>query len=67
VLERDRAAWLDGRSASLARFPEAEPMTHLGDFMFVAIHLVGARQVAGFGAARSLDGETLASISRPLT
>jgi hypothetical protein len=34
--------------------------------MFVAIHLTEARQVAGFGAARSLDAETLASVLRPL-
>lgn len=66
VLERDSAAWLEGRQAYLARFPEAEPMTRLGDFMFVAIHLTGARQVAGFGAARSLDAETIQSVLRPL-
>ena len=39
----------------LARFPEAEPMTALGDFRFVGLRPLGARQVAGFGAARSLD------------
>lgn len=32
-------------------------MTQLGDFRFVAIELKGARQVAGFGAARSIDEE----------
>lgn len=66
VLAPGSAAWADGRAAYLARFPEAAPMTQLGDFMFVAIHLAGARQVAGFGAARSLDAETLESILRPL-
>jgi len=66
VLARDSAAWLDGRSAYLARFPEAEPMTQLGDFMFVAVHLAGARQVAGFGAARSLDADEVMSVLRPL-
>jgi len=66
VLERDSAEWMQSRTAYLARFPEAEPMTLLGDFMFVAIHLTGARQVAGFGAARSLDAETLQSVLRPL-
>ena len=30
-------------------------MTALPDFRFVALHLQQARQVAGFGAARSLD------------
>jgi hypothetical protein len=66
VLERDSVDWSQSRAAYLARFPEVEPMTELGDFMFVAIRLAGARQVAGFGAARSLDAETLASVLRPL-
>jgi hypothetical protein len=34
-------------------------MTELADFMFVAIQLQGARQVAGFGSARSIDDEEL--------
>ncbi len=59
VLEPDGQAWTACRSAYLQRFPEAEPMTALGDFMFVAIHVKGARQVAGFGAARSLDADEL--------
>jgi len=45
------------RQAYLNRFPEAEPMTSLGDFRFVSLHVRSARQVAGFGAARSLDGD----------
>lgn len=45
--------------AYLLRFPEAEPMTQLGDFRFVRLELLGARQVAGFGAARSLDSTEL--------
>ena len=35
------------RAAYLARFPEAEFMTQLGDFRFVAIEVTGARHVAG--------------------
>ena len=66
VLVRDSAAWTAARAAYLERFSDVEPMTQLGDFMFVAIHLTEARQVAGFGAARSLDAETLASVLRPL-
>jgi hypothetical protein len=66
VLEPGSAAWADGRAAYLARFPEAEPMTQLGDFMFMAIHILGARQVAGFGAARSLDADAVARVLRPL-
>ena len=65
VLERDSAGWQQARDAYLARFPEAEPMTELGDFMFVGITMQGARQVAGFGAARSLDAETVAEVLRP--
>jgi len=55
IPERDSALWLACRSAYLARFPEAEMMTQLGDFKFVAIEVHGARQVAGFGSARSID------------
>lgn len=39
----------------LARFPEAQPMTELGDFRFVRVRVQQARQIAGFGAARSLN------------
>lgn len=47
------------RAVYLARFPEAEPMTALGDFRFVRLRPQGARQVAGFGAARSIDATEL--------
>ena len=66
VLERDSAEWTQSRAAYLTRFPEAAPMTQLGDFMFVAIHLLGARQVAGFGAARSLDADEVKRALQPL-
>jgi putative heme iron utilization protein len=65
VLERESAAWRQARDAYLARFPDAQPMTELGDFMFVGVAVQGARQVAGFGAARSLDAETMAEVLRP--
>ncbi len=45
------------RRVYLERFPEAEPMTALGDFRFVRLTVLGARQVAGFGAARSLPAD----------
>jgi heme iron utilization protein len=54
--------WQACRAAYLARFPEAEPMTQLGDFMFIAAHVTSARQVAGFGAARTLDAQALAQV-----
>lgn len=50
------------RHAYLQRFPEAEPMTELGDFRFVGIQVHAARQVAGFGAARALDAQAVAEI-----
>ena len=50
------------RAAYLARFPEAAPMTALGDFHFVAITPLVARHVAGFGAARDVAPEELAAV-----
>lgn len=59
ILEPRSDAWGACRAAYLQRFPDAQPMTELGDFMFVAIELKGARQVAGFGSARSIAEEEL--------
>jgi len=59
---RDSADWQAARQAYLTRFPEAEPMTELGDFRFVLLRPTGARQVAGFGAARSVAGDELARV-----
>ena len=61
----DSADWQAAKSAYLARFPDAEMMTHLGDFSFFAITALAARQVAGFGAARSVAPEDLASVLKP--
>lgn len=52
-------AWKVCREAYLARFPEVEYLTQLGDFMFFALQVNSARQVAGFGAARSLDADDI--------
>ena len=57
--ERDSPAWTAARAAYLTRFPEAALMTELGDFMFVLLRPTGARQVAGFGAARDVDAAEL--------
>lgn len=51
--------WAPCRHAYLQRFPEAAPMTGLPDFRFVALHVLAARQVAGFGAARTVDADEL--------
>ncbi len=58
-----QAWWQACRDTYLARFPEAEPMTELGDFRFVAIEVAAARHVAGFGAARSVGADELAALS----
>jgi len=58
-LAADEAGCQECREAYLNRFPEAEMMTQLADFRFVLVRLREARQVAGFGAARSLDAEQL--------
>jgi heme iron utilization protein len=60
--EQGSPAWAAARSAYLARFPEAEPITELGDFSFVLLRPTAARQVAGFGAARSVDAAELARV-----
>jgi heme iron utilization protein len=65
VPKADGDDWRACRAAYLQRFPEAEPMTQLGDFMFVAIALTGARQVAGFGSARSVDEDELRLALQP--
>lgn len=59
VLATETPLWVACRHAYLARFPEAESMTQLGDFRFVALHVSGARHVAGFGAARTVDAQEL--------
>lgn len=62
-LAADDAA--ESRKAYLGRFPEAEPMTALPDFRFVRITPLGARHVAGFGAARDLSAEELTALLLP--
>ena len=64
-LQPESADWLAGRHCYLARFPDAEPMTQWGDFSFVRSQVLGARQVAGFGAARPLDADEIAAVLRP--
>ncbi|MEY4752988.1 MAG: hypothetical protein RJA44_663 [Pseudomonadota bacterium] len=50
------------RSAYLARHPQAEPITALPDFSFVRLDVAEARQIAGFGAARSVSRAALQSL-----
>lgn len=63
----DHAEWLLCRAAYLSRFPEAAPMTELGDFRFVCLTPTSGRHIAGFGAARTLEPESLQPLLRPLS
>lgn len=65
VLQPDTQSWQQCRAAYLQRFPDVDFMTQFPDFKFVAIDITAARQVAGFGAARSIDGEELRQILGP--
>ena len=65
TLEAGTPAWETCQTAYVKRFSEAQFMTQLGDFRFVAIELNGARQVAGFGAARSIDEEEIRRALEP--
>lgn len=47
------------RQDYMTRFPEAADMTALPDFRFVLLHPLQGRQIAGFGAARRIDGTDL--------
>lgn len=53
------------KASYLARFPEAEPMTLLGDFRFMCITPASGRHVAGFGAARAVSDQDLISALNP--
>ena len=47
------------RTVYLMKFPEAEPITALGDFAFYVLLIEGGRLVTGFGAAANVTRETL--------
>ncbi len=49
-------------AAYALRFPDAAFMTALPDFRFVTLTPTGARQIAGFGSARSVGADELAQI-----
>ena len=62
----DLADWQRCRAAYLSRFPEAAPMTELGDFRFVRLSPTRGRHIAGFGAARTLEPEQLLTLLQSL-
>jgi hypothetical protein len=57
--------WQAARNSYLARFPEAEAMTELGDFRFVCITPSSGRHIAGFGAARDVSDQDLIAALNP--
>ena len=59
------ALWQALKSSYLARFPEAEAMTMLGDFRFICITPSSGRHVAGFGAAREVSDQDLIAAFNP--
>ena len=59
--EHDAARAAD-RAAYLAKFPNAEPITALGDFAFFRLEITGGRLVSGFGGAINLTARTLPSL-----
>jgi hypothetical protein len=54
LAEHDVARAAD-RVTYLAKFPEAEPITALGDFAFFRLEITGGRLVSGFGGAINLS------------
>lgn len=58
----DSPAQRSAHAAYVQRFPEAAFMAELGDFRFVTLRPTGARQIAGFGSARSVGAEELAQL-----
>lgn len=52
------------RAAYLEKFPEAAPITELGDFAFFVLRVTGGRLVTGFGGAVNLTDDTLDALAR---
>ena len=50
------------RRVYLMKFPEAEPITALGDFAFYVLLIEGGRLVTGFGAAANVTREALETL-----
>ena len=56
------AAGTTDRAAYRAKFPDAEPITALGDFAFSRLEITGGRLVSGFGGTINLTARTLPSL-----
>ena len=62
-LEPDTPVHTAARALYLMKFPEAEPVTTLGDFAFYLLRVQGGRLVTDFGAAANVTAETLAALA----
>jgi heme iron utilization protein len=62
-LEPDTPVHSAARALYLMKFPEAEPVTTLGDFTFVLLRVQGGRLVTDFGAAANVTAETLSALA----
>jgi putative heme iron utilization protein len=56
------ADWQACRATFVDRFPNSGPINALLDFDFVALSLHAVRQTAGFGATRSVPGESIGAM-----
>ena len=64
--ERDSEEWTYYRDIYLERFPDVEFMTHFKDFHFFVLEITRVRQVAGFGAAKTLNVEDVKELIQKL-
>ena len=65
-LELDSEEWSYYRDIYLARFPYVEFMTHFKDFHFFTLEITRIRQVAGFGAAKTLNVDEVKALIQAL-
>ena len=65
AIEEETPTHAQFRAAYLAKFPEAEPITRLGDFAFFVLRVTGGRLVTGFGGAANVTEDTLAALAAP--
>lgn len=52
------------REVYLGKFPQAEPITELGDFALFVLLIDAGRLVTGFGAAANVTSDTLTALGR---
>lgn len=65
-LARDSDEWSHYRGVYLKRFPDVEFMTNFSDFHFFALEITRIRQVAGFGAAKTLNVDDVKTLMKKL-